>query len=122
MRKRTGQDKRIDFVFSLILVIIGLCCIYPLWFVLIASFSDPNQVALGKVLLWPKGISLDGYKELLLHPEILVGYRNSLFFLFAGAASSLLVILPAAYALSRKKLKGRRVLNFLFVQYFLLFL
>ena len=112
---KKGQDKRIDFVFSIILVVAGILALYPLWFVVIASLSDPNQVAMGNVILWPKGISLEGYKELLLHPEILVGYRNSLFYLFAGAISSLVVILPAAYALSRKKLKGRRVLNFLFV-------
>ena len=114
-KKEKRQDRTIDIIFTIILIIIAVICLYPLWFVLIASFSDPTEIAAGNVIFLPKGISLDGYKEMLKHPEIWIGYRNSIFYLFGGALTGLAVILPAAYALSRRKLKGRRVLNFLFV-------
>lgn len=113
--KEKRQDRTIDIIFTIILIIIAIICLYPLWFVLIASFSNPTEIAAGNVIFLPKDVSLDGYKEMLNHPEIWIGYRNSLFYLFAGALAGLAVILPAAYALSRRKLKGRRVLNFLFV-------
>lgn len=113
--KEKRQDRTIDIIFTILLIIIAIIALYPLWFVVIASFSNPTEIAAGNVIFLPKDVSLDGYKEMLNHPEIWIGYRNSLFYLFAGALAGLAVILPAAYALSRRKLKGRRVLNFLFV-------
>lgn len=113
--KEKRQDRTIDIIFTIILILIAIIALYPLWFVLIASFSNPTEIAAGNVIFLPKDISLDGYKEMMNHPEIWIGYRNSLLYLFGGAFAGLAVILPAAYALSRSKLKGRRVLNFLFV-------
>lgn len=115
MREKLRQDKFIDTVFIIILIVIAVCALYPLWFVLIASISNPSEIANGNVFVLPRGINFDGYKEMFNYPEIWIGYRNSLFYLFAGAFSSLAVILPAAYALSRSEMKGRRVLNFLFI-------
>lgn len=113
--KEKRQDRTIDIIFTIILILIAIIALYPLWFVLIASFSNPTEIAAGNVIFWPKDVSLDGYKEMLNHPEIWIGYRNSMLYLFGGALAGLAVILPAAYALSRSKLKGRRTLNFLFV-------
>lgn len=113
--KEKRQDRTIDIIFTIILILIAIVCLYPLWFVVIASFSNPTEIAAGNVIFWPKDISLDGYKEMLNHPEIWIGYRNSALYLFGGAFAGLATILPAAYALSRRKLKGRRTINFLFV-------
>ena len=115
MRKVKSQDKKIDLLFTILLIVLGIILVYPLWFVVIASFSDPNAVASGQVIFWPVQISFEGYKELLKHPEILIGYRNSIFYLFAGPLISLTLILPASYAVSRRNLKGHRVFNLLFV-------
>ena len=115
MKKRKGmQDRAVDIIFAILLIVIGIAMIYPLWYVIIASFSEPSAVASGKVFLIPAKFTLDGYRQLLERPEIWRGYANSLFYLFFGSFMSLVVTLPAAYALSRKHLKGRRVLNFLF--------
>ncbi len=114
MKMKTKTDIIVDIILVIIMVIIGIICIYPIWYVIIASISDPTSIASGKVLFLPNKITFDGYKKLFDYPEIWRGYINTFFYLFAGTFASLAVTLPAAYALSRKQLKGRRTLNFLF--------
>lgn len=115
MKKRRGmQDKAVDTMFAVLLVVIGILMIYPLWYVVIASLSEPSAVANGQVLLWPVDFTLDGYRKMFEYTEIWLGYRNSLFYLFFGSFVSLAVIIPAGYALSRRHLQGRRGLNFMF--------
>ncbi len=114
-KRRSKVDLITDIVFIVLLVVIALVALYPLWFVVIASISDPMAIARGEVIFWPKDISWEAYETLLNNGRIWIGYRNSLFYLFAGSFTTLAVTLPAAYALSRKKLKGRRVINFLFI-------
>ena len=115
MKRRTRVDRITDYVFNILLILIAIVSLYPLWFVIIASISDPMQIAEGNVLLLPKGIDFSAYKGLLDNSRIWEGYRNSLLYLFGGTFCMLAVTLPAAYALSRRQLKGRRVINFIFV-------
>ena len=89
--------------------------LYPLYFVVIASFSDPSAVASGQVWLVPKGLTLDGYKELFRHNEIWTGYANTILYTIAGTFIGVAVNIFAAYALSKKDLVGRKVLMWLFV-------
>lgn len=115
MRKRRGmQDRTVDIAFAVLLVVIGIMLIYPLWYVIIASFSEPSAVAAGNVIFLPAKFTLDGYAKMFEYTEIWIGYRNSLFYLFFGSFVSLAVVIPAGYALSRRRLQGRRTLNFLF--------
>lgn len=100
------------YVFAVILL--GMI-IYPLYFIVIASFSDPYAVANGKVWLFPKGFTLDGYKELLKHKEIWIGYRNTILYTAVGTAIGLVVNVSAAYALSRKDLVGRKFISLFFI-------
>ena len=113
--KRTKSDKFTNIVINIILVLLGLFAVYPLWFVLIASISDPGAVSRGEVIFWPQDVTFTAYSSMLENPSIWIGYRNSILYLFSGTGFMLLVTLPAAYALSRRELWGRRVLNFLFV-------
>jgi len=108
------QDRAINLMFDVLLIVIGIMMIFPLWYVVVASLSEPNAVASGQVLFWPVRFTLDGYKGMFAYKEIWMGYRNSLFYLFFGSFISLLVTIPAGYALSRKNLQGRKLLNFLF--------
>ena len=110
-----GSDHITDIVIIAILVILGIFALYPLWFVIIASVSAPSAVSRGEVILWPSEFNLEAYASMLSETSIWLGYRNSIFYLFVGAFSMLLVTLPCAYALSRKELKGRKVLNFIFI-------
>jgi putative aldouronate transport system permease protein len=88
--------------------------IYPLWFIIIASVSDPDAVIAGNVLFWPKDFSMIGYEAVFEHKELLNSYKNSIFYTIAGTALSVIVTMMAAYALSRK-FAGKKAVNFYFV-------
>ncbi|TNJ66088.1 carbohydrate ABC transporter permease [Paenibacillus hemerocallicola] len=117
---RTSQDKWFDLFNYAALSVLIVIVIYPLYFVLIASFSDPNFTNAGKVLLFPKGITLKSYELIFADMKIWIGYRNSLVYTIVGTLINLAVALPAAYAFSRRDLKGGKVLIwiFLFTMYF----
>ncbi len=87
---------------------------YPIYFIFIASFSDPTAVAAGTVWFYPKGANLEGYRTILAYERIWIGYRNTIFYTVFGTLISLVVTLPAGYALSRKDFMPRRLLIFLF--------
>lgn len=114
MRKRMS-DRFIDAVLIVLLILLAVLFIYPIWFVVIASISEPASIASGQVLLLPKNITFAGYEKLLEYKSLWRGYANSLFYLFFGSFLSLAATLPTAYALSRKELKGRKFLNALFI-------
>lgn len=109
------KDKVFRFFLYLISGLILLIVLYPLYFVVIASFSDPSAVASGQVWLVPKGLTLDGYKELFRHNEIWTGYVNTILYTIAGTFIGVAVNIFAAYALSKKDFVGRKVLMWLFV-------
>lgn len=105
LRKNSGAS---DWIFStivwVVLILVVIVVAYPLYFVLIASFSDPADVAMGRTLLGPSGIYLDGYKEIFHYQRIWVAYGNTIFYTVAGTLLHLLLTIPIAYTLSRKQL------------------
>ena len=113
--KMCVSDKIFMSITYLILGLIFVLTLYPMIFVLSASFSDPKMVSAGKMILWPEGINLDGYGYLLKYKDIWVGYANTFLYTIGGTILDLLVTIPAAYALSRKDLKGRGFLMGIFV-------
>jgi len=88
---------------------------YPLYFVIIASFSNPADVQNGNVWFLPRNVTIDGYKEILRHSSIWRGYFNTIVYTLAGTLIGLAVNIPAAYSLSRRDLAGRRIFMFYFV-------
>lgn len=113
--RRQGKDLLFDIVLYSICTVMLLLVLYPLWFIVIASFSDPSAVAGGHVWILPVGFTLDGYDELFKQPEVWSGYRNTIAYTVLGTIFGLVVNIPAAYALSRKDLWGRRALMGLYV-------
>ena len=114
------NDKAFDVLMYVIACLLTLMCLYPLYLVVINSISDPYAVASGEVVLLPKGFTLDAYKEIFKTGEILRGYANSLFYTIVGTAVNMLFTIPAAYALSKKKMVGRDaiMLIIIFTMYF----
>ena len=109
---RESRGDRITlYIFYIVLAFIGIITIYPIIYVISASFSEPTAVNNGSVVLWPVGFHLDGYKYIFDNDWILLGYRNSLFYTVVGTALDLAVTFLAAYALSRKDLFGRSFFN-----------
>ena len=113
--KRSYSDKIFDIVNLLVMVILLVIFVWPLWFVVIASFSNPNQVWMGEVVLWPKGFTLISYETLLEYERIWVGYRNTLFYTVVGTLVNLVMTVCGAYPLSRKDFIPRHFFMFLFM-------
>jgi len=117
-RPHAMRESLSDRVFNLInILFLSLVCLviaYPLYYVIVASFTDPTIVNTGKVLLYPEDIFLGGYKRIFSYQPVWTGYSNTIQYTFFGTLTALATTVPAAYALSRRDLVGRRILNFLF--------
>ncbi|MBO2942396.1 carbohydrate ABC transporter permease [Paenibacillus sp. F411] len=108
MFKRSQADIWFDRI-NLLVIFTGLIIIiYPLYFVVIASVTDPGAVQ--TTLLWPEKFSLDGYKKILESENLWIGYKNSFIYAILGTVINLGLTLPAAYALSRKDMPGRNTI------------
>ncbi|NLV36442.1 MAG: carbohydrate ABC transporter permease [Clostridiaceae bacterium] len=115
-KKRLGSrnDEVFYFVTNAILAVITLLVLYPLIYIVSASFSSPNAVSSGKVILFPVEFSLEGYEAVFKNNMIVSGYANSLFYTIAGTVINVGLTLIAAYPLSRKDLPGKNILMFIF--------
>lgn len=113
--KKTGSERIFDFFVYGVAILLILLIIYPLWFVIIASFSDPADVGNGNVWLWPNEWRLDVYIRLFEQSLFWRGYLNTILYTIVGTAVALFVNIPAGYALSRKDLHGRKWLALLFI-------
>jgi putative aldouronate transport system permease protein len=111
IKEGTG-DKIVNFLNLFLLTVLFLVVLYPLIFIVSASFSDPQLVSTGKIYLLPKGFNIEGYVRIFRDKEIMIGYRNTIFYTVAGTLVNLALTLPAAYALSKKDLVGRNVIMF----------
>ena len=109
------QDRILNVFLYVFLAIFLILCAYPVYFVLIASFSNATVVNSGKLMLWPEGFHLLGYKFVFSDVRILTGYKNTLIYTIGGTILGLFVSLLAGYSLSRSDLPGRRVLMALMV-------
>jgi len=107
----TGPDKVTNVVIIVILVFMSICAIYPLWYTLIASISNPVYVNRGEIWLLPKDVTFVAYSELLENTTLWIGYRNTIFYTAANVFLELCVLLPAAYALSRPHFPGKKLLT-----------
>ena len=103
-----------DIVNTTLVVLITLLFTYPLYWVIIASFSDPLQVSSGNTLFFIKDFTLEMYQQILDQSEIWVGYRNSIIYTILGTLYNLVLTIPAAYVLSKKYLPGRSFLSWYF--------
>lgn len=109
------SDKLFTLCSYMILTMILILVLYPLYFVVIASISDPSAIYNGEVILAPVGVNFEGYNKILGDKTIWLGYRNSMLYMTIGTIINLFVTLPAAYALSRKDLVGRNMFMGIFV-------
>ena len=114
MRDSRG-DKIFRFFNGLFLGLLALIVLYPVYFIIIASFSDPDAVLGGKVVLWPVGINLEGYQKIMERKDVWQGYYNTIVYTLMTVVLSLVVTIPAGWALSRKNLPGKKFLMMFFI-------
>lgn len=103
-------DIAFEVVIIIILAIFCIAILYPLWYVVISSFSDPKMVISGKVIWRPMGFTMNNYAECFKNSDLMIGYRNSLGILFLGTATNLFLTILCAYPLSRRDLWGKNAI------------
>ena len=112
--KLTTSDRFFYTLNDLLLLFALLIVLYPVVYIVSASFSSPTAVISGKVVLFPVNVTLDGYKAVFEHKGIVRGFANTIFYTVVGTLFNLVMTTLAAYPLSRRKMSGRRIILFLF--------
>lgn len=110
---QSKRDRLFNATNLFFLTVIGLVTLFPLYYVLVVSFSDPAEFIRNKATLFPKKWSLDSYRYLLSTNSFMRAMGNSAFLATVGTMLSLFVTSCLSYALSRRRLQGRRVMMLL---------
>lgn len=112
MNREFTRKTRGDRIFSILngcfLGLLTLLVLYPLYFVVIASISDPDAVLAGKVILYPVQINLDGFRKIMERQDIWIDYLNTIIYTLLTVVLALVVTIPAGWALSRKSLPWKK--------------
>src|SRR5699024_6480374 len=113
MARQSGKlhglsDKTSDVILVLITAVIMFIVAYPLYYVLVASFSNPYDVYAGKTFLFPSEFSFKGYAAVFADDNIFTGYINSIKYTVIGIIFSVVMLYITAYPLSQRNLPGRK--------------
>lgn len=115
LKYKNKADLLFDSVNYILMFGVLIIVLYPLIYVISASFSDPYKVSSGEMWLLPKGFTLEGYKRLFNYNEIWLSYLNTIYYTVIGIAFNLAVTLPCAYSLSRKDFQGRGLIMLIII-------
>ena len=112
---RNPLGDRIYHVVSLLILALTMLTIaFPIWTVVIASFSDPTELYQKTFLIWPSKITLESYKLVFRDGDFLTGMYNSVCYTIVGTLVNVIMNICAAYPLSKKNLKGKNFLMMMF--------
>ena len=112
--KQKMGDRLFDVFNYALLTLFLLAAAYPLYFMLIASFSDPSLVLSGQVTIWPRGLNLNAYNRVFKYDLVGSGYLNSIYYTVVGTVINLSLTLSAGFVISRRDLLGRGVIMLFF--------
>jgi len=107
-------DKAFYTISTGILIVLLMVTVYPLYFTLIASISEMNAVNRGEVLFIPKGINFGSYIRVFKNEQVLLGFKNTFFYMAVGTTINMIMTITAGYGLS-VKYPGRNIMMFLIV-------
>lgn len=118
--KKNRGDLLFDVFNYTILGAAAVLVLYPLYFIVIASFSDPDAINTGQVVFWPKGFNTLGYQKIFEDEKIWRAYGNTIFYTIVGTCINIVLTMVFAYPLSRKDFSGRKFMMFfmMFTMYF----
>ncbi|MDX9807025.1 MAG: carbohydrate ABC transporter permease [Acholeplasma sp.] len=119
IKKRHSMESKGDQLFHYgviaLMTLFAILILYPLWFMVIASVSNPDAVLNGEVWLWPDTIDFSGYAKIFADPQIWTGYKNTILYTLVGTTLNIILTIPAGYALSRPNLPYRKYIMWFFI-------
>ncbi len=118
--RKWNSDTAFNIMNAVFMGLILLAYIWPIWFIIIASVSDPYAITNGEVWILPKGFQLEGFQKIFENRELFIGYRNSILYTVVGTAINILMTIFAAYPMSRMDFWPRKLLTIfcIFTMYF----
>lgn len=113
-KKNKIKESKTDYVYyaicAFILFLLAVIVIYPLYYIVIASVSDPDAVMTGEVWLYPVKLTFSGYAQLFNRSDVWRGYFNTIVYTLVGTAFNIVLTIPAGWALSREYLPFRKII------------
>ena len=106
--KRSKEDLIFDLLNYIVLGAFLLIVLYPLYFIIIASFSDPSRVLSGDVILLPKDLDFSGYQKIFSDTSIWQGYYNTFVYTILGTVLNVVLTMGIGYPLSRNYFSGKK--------------
>ena len=119
--KRTPGMVIFDGINQIVITVITLLSLYPMFHVLVASFSEPIRIMNHQgPLLWPLGFSLEGYRIVINNPSVMTGYMNTIFYVIAGSAVNMVMTILGAYVLAQREFMPKKfcMVMIVFTMYF----
>ncbi len=110
LKTRTGS-RLFDIINNLILLLLGFITLYPVWYIVIVSFSDALHIAMGDISFWPKGFNTEAYKIVFDNDRIWRAYLNTITYTVFGTFIQVAMTAMCAYPLSRQDFSGRKFLS-----------
>lgn len=108
------SDKIFYSVIAVVIFFLTILVLYPILYVISASFSSSAAVTEGRVWIWPVEPTLEAYKAVFKYEDIWLGYKNTIIYTVAGTIVNVAMAMICAYPMARKDLWGRDVLSFFF--------
>jgi putative aldouronate transport system permease protein len=116
MIQKSLGDRIFDCFNYLLLTLLMLVTLYPFMYVVFASLSTPSELVKHTGILWkPQGFFLDGYKLVLKNPMIIIGYKNTLFYVAAGTVLNVFFTALFAFVLSRRNVYWKKYMMIMVV-------
>ena len=112
---KLSSDKVFEIANCVFLLILVIIVAYPLYYVLVASISDPYEVYAGKNFLLPSKVTFEGYARVFKEKSIAMGYVNSIYYTVLGTLVSVALIITTGYCVSKKTLPFRKAIMIFYV-------
>ena len=112
--RETRSDKIYGVFSHIIILLVMVILVYPIWAVVVASFSDPTELYKSSFHFWPETVTLDSYKLVFRDDSFLTGIWNSVKYTAVGTFINVILNICAAYPLSKRNFKGQSLLMKLF--------
>jgi len=104
-----------DILIYAFMTLVVLICFVPFLYMLALSLSSPDAIINNKVTLFPVGWNIEAYKQIFTYPNFFKAYGNTIFYTAAGTAIALFMSALFAYAMSKRFLKGHKLVMMLIV-------
>lgn len=97
-KKRGAEDILLDIAVYFMLIVITIVCLYPMWYVLVASFSNSTEIARHPgIMLWPQNFTAEAYEMVFNHPLLTEAFRNTLFILGCSLPINIVMTMLCGY-------------------------